>query len=185
MNSNLHQRFRAFYDEHAEKLFGYASLQSRNPKDILQQAFLELWKKLCAYPELNHWDWWMRRRIKHRSIDAYDRCKISPVDIANTPHDPEKPDPLDSLEDDQPLPDEILNQPDLAGLVRKAFHLMPEQDEDQKQEKQLIRLYYFSADTCPDLKSVAAEMGIGESLAMKRHRTAKATLKKLLRSLLD
>ena len=164
---------------------GYASLQSPNTKDILQQAFLELWKTLCSHPEFNNWEGWMYACIKRRSIDALRRSKTSPVDIANTPHDPDKSDPLDLLEDDQPLPDEILNQPDLAALVRKAFELMPEQDEDQKQEKQFVRLYHFSSDTFPDLKSVAAEMGIGESLAKKRHRTVKATLKRILRSLRD
>lgn len=185
MHSNLHQLFRSFHAEHAGRLFAYAATQGPNPEDILQEAFLELWMKLKECPELNDWCRWMKWCIKLRSIDACRRRNKKALDLANSPREPEQPDPLDSLNDDQPLPDEIVNRPDLVNLVSKAYSMMPETSGAEKQEKLLIRLLYFSGDTCPELKAVAVAMGVGESLAKKRHRTAKASLKRILRSFLD
>ena len=170
-------QFKQFYLDNWPRFLNFAATQTpRNPEDLVQKVFAKAWDRLCRDQTFNNWEGWIFQCIRWRAADAARACKTSAIDLAASPE--ANDDDLDQIVDSEPLPDENVNRPDRAELVKKAICAMKKPDE-----KRLIELYYLDSANHPTLLSVATDMGITPSNAKQLHKRAKASLKNALRSL--
>ena len=181
---SIYDQFKQFYRDNWRRFLNYAASQTprnsapRNSEDLVQEVFVKAWDRLCRDQTFNNWEGWIFQRIRWRAADAARACKTSAIDLAVPPDADGNANALDQITDSEPLPDENVNRPDRAELVKKAISAMKKPDE-----KRLIELYYLDSANHPTLLSVATAMGITPSNAKQLHKRAKASLKKALRGL--
>jgi DNA-directed RNA polymerase specialized sigma24 family protein len=100
------------------------------------------------------------------------------VVLANDISGVENVDVIANITDEAPLPNQIVERPDLAEQVRLALNRMK-----NELQRRVLEFVYLQAAAYPTLKEVAADMNISLDNAKKLHQRAKVALKASLRGL--
>lgn len=179
-DGQLRERFGSFYVLNQSFLYGYARSRCDthdNTLDLLQDSLTKIW------------NWWVRNPNKTEddlkpvlckiiSQTAIDRSRASKtrshVILAGDIDAEGSTGFLENAAEDEPLPDVVTNDPNLAQKIRQAIELTK-----NKCQRELLKLYYLS-DEQPTLKQVAHELGIKSSGVNTIHRRALQALKKSL-----
>lgn len=93
--------------------------------DILQQVFLQLYLSLPTLNQDKSLRGWLLKVARNRCLDELRRKHALPFSTLETMEDDEEVSLLFALSDPSPLPEEVAEQHDLQGALRRAIESLP------------------------------------------------------------
>ncbi len=140
-------------------------------EDIVQDVFVKVWKNIKKFNEKKSFKTWIFTIAKNTSLDFLKKKKAVPFSRFEDKNGDNGF--LENIEDDELLPDKLLEREDIGGILTKAIETL------SANYKTVLLLHYKEELTFQEIATILAE---SINTVKSRHRRALATLKGLLPS---
>lgn len=142
---------------------------SFNAEDIAQETFIKAWKNLSRYnKEKGNFKAWLLTIARNTALDFLKKKKAVPLSFFE---DAEGNNPFETINDEKPLPDEILEKKDIADKMEKVLKELPERF------RSVLLLYYKEGF---NLTEIAEILGRPVNTVKSWHRRGLAALENKL-----
>ena len=159
-------------ERHLSAVYTFCLRYTGNPEDAedaSQEAFLKAWKKLKHFDTKKSFRTWLFAIAKNSATDLMRKRKSVNFSQFDTADDSNVL--VDTLADEEPLPDELFERASLASDARTALAQLPSRD------RAILSLRYEEEES---FESIARIMKIPANTVRSLHRRALAALRKLL-----
>ena len=142
---------------------------SANAEDIAQETFIKIWKNLFRYKkERGSFKAWILTIARNTALDFLKKKKAVPLSFFE---DAEGNNPFENIDDEKPLPDEVLEKKDIAERMEKVLKEIPERFQS------VLLLYYKEGF---NLTEIAEILGSPVNTVKSWHRRGLVALGKKL-----
>lgn len=140
---------------------------AQTAEDLTQETFIKVWKHLPRFDPSKTFKTWTFSIAKNSAIDYFRKKNPSLVKAESA----DAADPLESVPDAQPLPDELLERKETAAYLDEALSALPPRTRS-------IVLMHETEDMT--FQEIADATGEPMNTVKSRYRRALATLKERL-----
>ena len=160
--------FEELYSRNYRKVYNLArsvTLNSADAADVLQQTFINVWKKLPSLNDTSSFDSWLQRITINES---YNLLRKRRTDVSIDVEEEEDIHGVLTLESDIQLPQEYAVNEDLKDRLRKIIESLSEV------QRETIVLFYYDELTIPE---IAYAMNCSENTVKSRLSLARKAIK--------
>lgn len=166
------QALEVLVKQYLQPVYGYVCTfvgNSSDAEDITQEAFVRAWKNLKKFDQQRNFKTWIFAIAKNAALDFIKKKKSIP--FSDFEDESGKNTLLDTLADSAPLPDKLLEQKDLLGLLSSAIEKL------SAKYRTVLSLRY---DEELNFREISESLGEPLHTVKSRHRRALLMLKELL-----
>lgn len=163
--------FSCLYERYEARLLRYirrlTSASAEEAEDILQEAFIKVWRNLHAYDPQLPFSSWLYRIVRNEAISAWRKQASHGKDQRVEPRESEL---ADWLPDPGPPPEDAIDQDALPQMVHALIHQLP------RKYQEVVLLRYWENMSYEEISDV---LKVPEGTVATRLNRAKRSLRKL------